>query len=118
MFNTLSFSQLRNTQYVLRLSKRYPKAPFGIGPLDGPLFIAGHITGSALKALFVVKEDATIGQRDEKIGRANVNAAMNRAIGLTNLGVDDNVWLRVHLKAGSIHFFFKGSIYHPKERPP
>ena len=43
------------------------KAAFGVGPGDGTCFVAHEVASAALKAVFVVKQNAAIARWNEQI---------------------------------------------------
>ncbi|CDH45651.1 hypothetical protein BN874_2730005 [Candidatus Contendobacter odensis Run_B_J11] len=85
-----------------------------VTPADRAFLIAGDITGAALETLFVVEQNAAVVQRDEQVGRTDIDAGMNRTLAAADFRVDDDVRGRRHPEAHCAHFFFVGGHHHKK----
>ncbi len=87
---------------ALAMAKDHAVSAFGVCPGDGALVVADHVTGPAFKALFVVKENAAVVGRHEKLGRTRIHTRLGGAA-TTDVGIDRDVGLRRNAKIDSFH---------------
>ena len=81
-------------------------AAFGVGPGDGSCFIADEIARAALKAVFVVEQDAAVAGGDKKVCWARHNTFTGCATS-TRVAINGDVRTFVNAELGSINTFLE-----------
>ena len=82
------------------------KAAFGIGPGNCSCFVADEITRAALKAVFIVKQNAAIAGWYKEICRACDDTFTGCATS-TRVAIDGDVRTFVNAELGSINTFLE-----------